>query len=68
MARAGEKFMKSSTHSVDLPVLVLKNDVLFPYLMMPVAVGRPASLAAVESALESEGKELFVISQRNPAK
>ena len=57
--------MEGSRPLIPLPVLVLKNDVLFPYLMMPVAVGRAASLAAVEAALESEGKELFVITQRN---
>ena len=34
-----------------LPVLPLKNSVLFPGLMMPLSVGRSASIAAVEAAL-----------------
>jgi len=50
-----------------LPVLALKNSVLFPGLLMPLAVGRPASVAAVEAALGSEDKELVVVGQPNPA-
>jgi ATP-dependent Lon protease len=48
-----------------LPVLPLKNSVLFPHLLMPLAVGRPASVAAIEAALASEDKSIFVVAQRN---
>jgi ATP-dependent Lon protease len=48
-----------------LPVLPLKNSVLFPHLLMPLAVGRPGSLAAIEAALTSEDKTIFVVAQRN---
>jgi ATP-dependent Lon protease len=51
-----------------LPVLALKNSVLFPHLLMPLSVGRPASLAAAEAALSTEGKELVVVAQRDPGK
>jgi ATP-dependent Lon protease len=47
-----------------LPLLALKNSVLFPGLLMPLAVGRPASILAVEAALASEEKELVVVAQR----
>jgi len=47
-----------------LPVLPLKNSVLFPHLLMPLAVGRPASVKAVEAALATEGKEIVVVAQR----
>src|SRR5579871_5214983 len=47
-----------------LPLLPLKNSVLFPGLLMPLSVGRTASLAAVEKALASEAKELVVVTQR----
>src|SRR5579883_306863 len=50
-----------------LPVLPLKNTVLFPFLFAPLSVGRPASRAAVEAALASEDKTLVVAAQRNPA-
>src|SRR5579872_1908141 len=48
-----------------LPVLPLKNTVLFPYLLMPLSVGRPSSVAAVEAALSTEEKEIVVIAQRD---
>jgi ATP-dependent Lon protease len=48
-----------------LPVLPLKNSVLFPHLLMPLSAGRPASVAAVEAALATEGKELVVVAQRD---
>ncbi|MDQ2695159.1 MAG: endopeptidase La, partial [Pseudomonadota bacterium] len=47
------------------PVLPLKNSVLFPHLLMPLAVGRAKSLAAVEAALSSEDKTLVVVSQKD---
>ena len=48
-----------------LPVLPLKNSVLFPHLLMPLAVGRSASVAAVEAALAREDKTLAIFTQRN---
>ena len=50
-----------------LPVLPLKNTVLFPGLLMPLSVGRASSLAAVEAALASESKEIALFSQRDSA-
>jgi ATP-dependent Lon protease len=49
-----------------LPVLPLKSAVLFPYLLMPLSAGRPASVAAVEAALATESKEVLVFTQRDP--
>src|SRR5260370_23440492 len=49
-----------------LPVLPLKNAVLFPYLLMPLSAGRPGSIAAVEAALASESKEIALFAQRDP--
>ena len=50
-----------------LPVLPIKNNVLFPYLLLPLQVGRPSSIAAVEAALASEEKEIVVVAQRDSA-
>src|SRR5262245_39830055 len=47
-----------------LPVLPLKNSVLFPHLLMPLAVGRPGSVRAVEAALAREDKTLAVFTQK----
>jgi ATP-dependent Lon protease len=46
-----------------LPLLPLKNSVLFPGLFMPLSVGRPGSIAAVEAALATEEKEIIVVAQ-----
>src|SRR5215831_14864121 len=48
-----------------LPVLALKNSALFPGLLMPLSVGREASVAAVEAALATEEKEIIVVGQRD---
>jgi ATP-dependent Lon protease len=48
-----------------LPVLAVKNSVLFPGLLMPLTVGRPTSVAAIEAALASEDKEILVVTQRD---
>lgn len=50
-----------------LPVLPLKNTVLFPGLLMPLSVGRPSSLKAVQNALSTEGKEIILVAQRDPS-
>jgi ATP-dependent Lon protease len=50
-----------------LPVLPLKNSALFPHLLLPLSVGRTASVAAVGAALASEGKEIVVVAQRDAA-
>jgi ATP-dependent Lon protease len=49
-----------------LPLLPLKNTVLFPGLMLPLAVGRPGSVAAVDAAGGTEEKEIVVLAQKNP--
>ena len=47
------------------PVLPLKSTVLFPHILMPVAVGRPQSVAAAEAALAMEDKMLVAAVQRD---
>ncbi|GIW93987.1 MAG: hypothetical protein KatS3mg110_2028 [Pirellulaceae bacterium] len=47
-------------------MLPLKNTVLFPYLYLPLSVGRPASVAAIEAAMGSEDKTILVVAQRDP--
>ncbi len=48
-----------------LPLLPLKNTALFPHLLMPLSVGRPRSVLAVEAALNTEEKELAIFAQRD---
>ena len=48
-----------------LPVLPLRDVVVFPYVVMPLLVGRPASLAAIEAANE-EDRVVLLVAQRDP--
>jgi ATP-dependent Lon protease, bacterial type len=50
-----------------LPALPLKNTLLFPNLLLPLSVGRPTSLAAVQAALATEEKEIILIAQKDPS-
>ncbi len=50
-----------------LPIVPLKNSVSFPNLLMPLSVGRPASVAAMEAALATEEKQIVVVAQRDPS-
>lgn len=51
--------------TLELPVFPLKNAVLFPYLGMPLAASRAISIAAIESAVATEEKEILVVAQRD---
>ena len=47
-----------------LPVLPLREMVLFPGVSAPIGAGRPATLRAIEAALRSESRLIFAVSQR----
>ncbi len=58
----------STQHAVrppfELAVLALQNTTLFPETVVPLAVGRPRSVAAVEAALATEEKLIACITVR----
>jgi ATP-dependent Lon protease len=47
-----------------LPVLPLREVVLFPGVTAPIGAGRPATLRAIESALTTPERLVFAVSQR----
>ncbi len=47
-----------------MPVLPLREVVLFPSVTAPIGAGRPATLRAIEAALATEDKFIFAVSQR----
>jgi len=49
----------------ELPVLPLREFVVFPYMVLPLFLAREASIAAVEDALASD-RLLLLAAQRNP--
>ncbi len=58
--------MENEILEATYPVLPLKNAVLFSEILMPVAVGRHQSIAAVEAAQASEDHKIVVVVQRDP--
>src|SRR5215470_2491970 len=59
--------MSEPEQMLSLPLLPLKNSVLLPFVLMPLTVGRPMSVAAIEAALAREDKDLIVATQRDAA-
>ena len=53
-----------SDKSVVLPLLPLRDVVIFPYMVMPLFVGRMESINALESAMASD-KQIFLVGQRD---
>jgi ATP-dependent Lon protease len=47
-----------------LPILPLRDVVLFPYMIFPVLVGRESSLRAANESLE-RGKNILLVAQKN---
>src|SRR5438876_298076 len=47
-----------------LPVLPLREVVLFPGVSLPVGAGRPPTLRAIEAALKSESRLILAVAQR----
>jgi ATP-dependent Lon protease len=57
----------SSTENIpkSLPVLPLRDVVIFPHMIFPVLVGRESSLRAANHALENN-KFIFLVAQKDP--
>lgn len=58
-----EKKLTESEIPEDLPILPLKNTVLFPGVVIPITVGRDRSLNLVKQAYESD-KTIGIVSQK----
>ncbi len=56
-----------TSERVILPLLPLRDVVVFPHMVIPLFVGRPKSIKALETAMES-GKNIMLIAQKSAAK
>jgi ATP-dependent Lon protease len=48
-----------------LPVVPLRDVVVFPYVLMPLLIGRPGSLSAVDAASATAERWMVLVTQRN---
>ena len=49
-----------------LPLVPLRDMVVFPHMMAPFIVGRESSVRALEQALQSSHKRIFLAAQKDP--
>src|SRR5574338_1006320 len=56
-----------SVSTLQMPLLPLRDVVVFPHMVIPLFVGRPKSIKALETAMES-GKSIVLVAQKSAAK
>jgi len=52
---------------VELPLMPLREVVMFPRSIAPLFVGRETSIKAIETAIEQHDRQIFLVAQRDPA-
>ena len=57
----------SPVETQSLPLLPLRDVVVFPHMVIPLFVGRPKSIKALETAMEA-GKNILLVAQKSAAK
>jgi len=57
---------KKSPETQTLPMMSLREVVMFPKSIVPLFVGREASIKAIETAVADYGKQIFLVTQKTP--
>ena len=55
-----------SSSLIELPLLPLRDVVVYPHMVLPLFVGRERSIEALEDAM-ADSKQVLLVAQRNPA-
>ena len=53
--------------AIELPLLPLRDVVIFPHMVIPLFVGRPKSIKALETAMQAE-RRIMLVAQKTAAK
>jgi len=49
------------SETLNLPVVPMRNSVLLPGVGFPIGAGRPATLRAIEAAMNSPERQVFAV-------
>ena len=52
--------------TIELPLLPLRDVVVYPHMVIPLFVGREKSIEALEAAMTGD-KQILLLAQKNPA-
>ncbi|MDP8100949.1 endopeptidase La [Phocoenobacter atlanticus] len=58
--------MAKKKNIINLPMLPLRDVVVFPFMVMPLFVGREKSVQSLQAAMENN-KQLFLVTQKDPS-
>ena len=56
---------KTPARPARLPLLAVRDVVVFPHMVLPLSVGRPKSVKAIEAAMKDHLKYLCVVAQKD---
>ncbi len=56
----------NAENDLKLPLMSVREVVMFPRAIMPLFVGREASIKAIEAGYSEYGKKIFLVAQREP--
>ena len=59
--------ISNENSKLEMPLLPLRDVVVFPHMVIPLFVGRPKSIKALETAMEA-GKSIVLVAQKSAAK
>ena len=55
---------KESENSIEMPVLALRDVVVYPHMVIPLFVGREKSIRCLEAAMDKD-KQIFLVAQKD---
>ena len=65
MDKSEKSSAATESHLLELPVLPLRDVVVYPHMVIPLFVGREKSIRALDVAMEGD-KQILLVAQRSP--